>query len=95
MNTLNEWASDPDATHVAVTPDDAELEKLFEELAANISKPGATNIVIDEVINPDFAITSVTPPTKGNAMMTDSNTIQWKIDKLGVSSNERVSGVLY
>lgn len=88
VNTLNEWASDPDATHVAVTPDDAELEKLFEELAANISKPGATNIVIDEVINPDFAITSVTPPTKGNAMMTDSNTIQWKIDKLGVSSNE-------
>ena len=88
VNTLNEWASDPDATHVAVTPDDAELEKLFEDLAANISKPGATNIVIDEVINPDFVITSVTPPTKGNAMMTDSNTIQWKIDKLGVSSNE-------
>jgi Uncharacterized protein encoded in toxicity protection region of plasmid R478, contains von Willebrand factor (vWF) domain len=45
---LNDWATDPDASHVAVTPDDAELEELFADLAANISKPGATNIVIDE-----------------------------------------------
>ena len=40
VNTLNEWASDPDASHVAVTPDAAELERLFANLAANISKPG-------------------------------------------------------
>ena len=47
VNVLNDWATDPDASHVAVTPDDAELEDLFADLAANISKPGATNIVID------------------------------------------------
>ena len=40
VNALNDWASDPDATHVAVTPDSAELEELFAELAANISKTG-------------------------------------------------------
>ena len=39
MNVLNDWATDPDASHVAVTPDDAELEDLFADLAANISKP--------------------------------------------------------
>lgn len=88
VNVLNDWATDPDASHVAVTPDDAELEDLFKDLAANISKTGATNIVIDEVVNPDFMITSVTPPTKGTAMTINSHTIQWKISELGVSANE-------
>ncbi len=91
VNVLNDWATDPDASHVAVTPDDSELEDLFRDLAANISKPGATNIVIDEVLNPDFNIISITPPTKGTAEMTGSNTLQWKIPQLGVSANEGAS----
>lgn len=89
--TLNDWATDPDASHVAVTPDDAQLEDLFKDLAANISKTGATNIVIDEVVDSDFIITSMLPPTKGTAMMIDSNTIQWKIQELGVTANEGAS----
>lgn len=88
VDALNDWATDPDDSHVAVTPNDDELEDLFRDLAANISKTGATNIVIDEVVNPDFAITSVTPPTKGTAVMINSNTLQWKISELGVSGNE-------
>ena len=95
VSVLNDWASDPDASHVAVTPDDADLGELFKDLAANISKTGATNIVIDEVVNSDFTITSVIPPTKGTAMMIDSNTIQWKIDELGVSANEGASLEFY
>lgn len=95
VSVLNDWATDPDASHVAVTPDDSELEELFKDLAANISKPGATNIVIDEVVNPDFSITSLIPPTKGTAMMSDSNTIQWKIQELGVSANEGASLEFY
>ena len=39
---------------MAVTPDAADLEDLFRDLAANISKTGATDIVIDEVVNADF-----------------------------------------
>lgn len=88
VSVLNDWATDPDDSHVAVTPDDADLEDLFRDLAANISKTGATNIVIDEVVNPDFTITSVTPPTKGTAMMVNATTLQWKIAELGVSANE-------
>ncbi len=91
VSVLNDWATDPDASHVAVTPDDADLEQIFADLAANISKPGATNIVIDEVINPDFSITTVDMPTKGTATLIDSNTIKWEIDELGVSSNEGAS----
>lgn len=95
VNVLNDWATDPDASHVAVTPDDAALEDLFEDLAANISKPGATNIVIDEVINSDFVITSTLQPSKGTSMLVNSTTLQWRIDELGVTGNEGASLEFY
>lgn len=88
VSTLNDWATDPDASHVAVTPDDAELEDLFADLAANISKPGATNIVIDEVVNAAFVITSVLSPNKGTATLINSNTLKWSIASLGTSASE-------
>lgn len=72
MGVLNDWASDPAATHVAVTPDTADLEELFAELAANISKTGATNIVINEKVTDDFVVTSVLNPTVGSATMLNS-----------------------
>ena len=43
VSVLNDWATDPDASHVAVTPDDSDLEDLFADIAANISKPGAAD----------------------------------------------------
>lgn len=84
-NVLNEWATDPDASHVAVTPDAADLENLFADLAVNISKPGATKIVIDEEVNSDFAIVSVSQPDKGSAMMVDAHRLQWNIEQLDVT----------
>lgn len=95
VSVLNDWATDPDASHVAVTPDDSELEDLFADLASNISKPGATDIVIDEIINPDFVITSISSPTKGTALSVNPTTLQWKIDELGVSGNEGASLEFY
>ena len=88
VDTLNEWASDPDAAHVAITPDAADLEELFAELAANISKPGATDIVIDEVVSPDLVITNVLTPAKGSASMLDARSLRWTIPQLGVSASE-------
>jgi Ca-activated chloride channel family protein len=93
--TLNEWATDPDATHVAVTPDEAELEELFAELAANITKAGATNIVINEVVNPDFRITDIDPPTEGTATMLSPNSIRWNITELGVTDSESATLAFY
>lgn len=88
VSVLNDWATDPDSSHVAVTPDEADLEDLFADLAANISKPGATNIVIDEIVNPDFIITGINIPSKGAVIMVNANTLQWRISELGVSGNE-------
>lgn len=87
-NVLNDWATDPDASHVSIAPSDSDLENLFADLAANISKPGATNIVLDEVVNPDFVITSILVPTKGTASMIDATSLKWTINQLGSTSNE-------
>ena len=88
VTALEAWATAPAASHVSITPDAADLEQLFAELAANISKPGATNIVIDEVLNSDFHITSISTSTKGSATMLDSNSLRWNIDSLGTTASE-------
>ena len=85
---LNDWASDPDSAYVAIAPSDDELKDLFEDLARNITKPGATNIVIDETVTDCFRILSLSAPTKGTATLTDERTLQWKIAQLGVSQSE-------
>lgn len=88
VDALNDWATDPNDTHVAVTPDEAELEEIFAELAANISKTGATNIEINEVVNSDFVITSVLNPTVGSAATLSATALRWTIPELGVSASE-------
>ena len=85
---LNAWASAPPASYVSITPDDAELEKLFEDLAQNIVKPGATDILINEQVNDCFQITAVSAPAKGTATLTGPQSLQWRIDELGVTASE-------
>lgn len=85
---LKDWASDPDSAYVAITPDDEELEDLFGDLAQNIAKPGATNIVITDNVRPCFRILSLFSPTKGTASMVNATTVKWMIDKLGVTQSE-------
>ncbi len=91
IQALNDWSSDPDSAYVAITPNDTELEDLFEDLANNISNPGATNIVLTDKIADCFKITALSAPTKGTASLIDSNTIEWKIDELGVTQSEGAS----
>ena len=85
---LDNWVSEPPSSYVAITPDAEELEKLFEDLARNISKPGATDIVLTDVISACFRITSVMQPTKGTAVRINDNEVRWQIDELGVTQSE-------
>jgi len=87
-SALEDWASKPASAYVAITPDDAELEDLFENLARDISNPGATNVVVADTVSPCFRITSVAMPTKGTASLLNANTVQWQIDELGVTQSE-------
>ena len=85
---LRDWASDPDDAYVAITPDDEDLEDLFAGLAENLSKPGATDIVIDETVTACFRILSADTPTKGAVTLTGDRSLQWKIAELGVRKSE-------
>ncbi len=85
---LNSWATEPYNSHVYVTPDAEDLEQLFSQLAVNITKPGATNITIDETVTSDFVITSILQPANGSATTIDAHSLRWNIPKLGVVENE-------
>ncbi len=86
--SLDDWASEPSSSYVTITPDDEKLEDIFENLAKNISKPGATGIVLKDVISPCFNIVSVSSPTKGNADILSKTSLKWEIDELGVTGSE-------
>ena len=88
QQALEDWSSKPSASYVVITPNEGELEEVFEDLARNISKPGATNVDIVDEIHPCFRITSISSPTKGTASMLGSNTVRWRIDQLGVTQSE-------
>lgn len=87
-DAIRDWASDPDSAFVAITPNDEELEKLFEDLARNITKPGATDIVIEDLVVPCFKITDVGTPTKGTATLVNDRKVRWTIEELGVKGSE-------
>ncbi|WP_250278550.1 vWA domain-containing protein [[Clostridium] colinum] len=91
ITTLNDWATDPDNTHVYIAPTPDDLEEIFKTLAANISKVGATNIVIDEVLNSNFNIVEILTPNIGNASLINNTTLKWTINELGKTSNEGAS----
>lgn len=88
---LESWASSPASAYVVITPSDEELENIFSDLADNISKPGATDIVIKDVISSCFKITSLSTPTKGTASLLNQTSLQWKIDELGARNSEGAS----
>ncbi len=86
--TLDNWATPPSASHVLIAPTDQDLEQAFETLAQNISKPGATNIVIEETVNPDFKILSVLLAEEGTVVKESDTTLKWSIPQLGVTANQ-------
>ena len=88
INALNDWASDPNVTHVAIAPDSSQLNQIFADLAENLSVPGATNIVIVEELNPDFVIISPPVASVGTISQLTENSFQWTIDELGASATE-------
>lgn len=87
-DALFEWASEPPEAFVAITPNAEELAELFENLARNITKPGATDIVIRDIISDCFRITSISSPTKGTATLVNNTTVEWRLDELGVNASE-------
>ena len=55
----------------------------FADIAQSISKPGATGIVVDEVVHSGFPDYQHPHPQKGDATLMGPNTIRWTIEELG------------
>lgn len=87
-NALDEWASDPSSSYVAIAPDDEQLKEIFENLAKNIVKPGATGIVVTDTVDSCFRITGMSMPTKGTAALLNATTVRWEIEELGTTASE-------
>lgn len=85
---LEDWASKPSSEFVAIAPSEEELLKIFEDLAASISKAGATGISITDTVNSCFEIVDIAKPNFGTASITSDTTLDWKIDKLGTKETE-------
>lgn len=91
LPALISWASEPASAYVAIAPTEAELEELFEDLARNITKPGATNIVLTDTVNDCFQITGLNSPSKGSAVLQGNNRVVWSIPELGTTGSEGAS----
>lgn len=88
LPALVSWASEPASAYVAIAPTEAELEDLFEDLARNITKPGATDIVLTDTVSDCFQITGLNSPTKGSAVLQGTNRVVWSISELGTTGSE-------
>lgn len=91
LPALVSWASEPASAYVAIAPTEAELEELFENLARNITKPGATDIILTDTVSDCFQITGLQSPTKGAATLRGTNQVMWNIDALGTTGSEGAS----
>lgn len=56
--------------------------------APDNGRPGATSILIDEVVNQDFTILGVGVPTNGTAMVMSEQAVRWQMEALGAETTE-------
>ncbi len=77
---LNNWATDPDGSHVFITPSSSELEAIFEAIGAAIVVPAATSITVTDTVNGHFAVSGAAA-SKGTVNQA-GNVLTWTIDQL-------------
>ena len=81
---LNLWATDPDSTHVAYTEDEAQLDRVFRQIAAEVILAGARDAVIQEQLTKDFKIVKAHTPDVGTVDITGPQTLTWNIGSTGI-----------
>lgn len=83
---LAQIASDPDASHVFMTPDAAQLSALATEIADTIQNPAATNVVLNAIAAAPFS------PVAGSNSVTAGTSVpipggfRWTIPTLGTET---------
>lgn len=79
---LNMIASDPDSTHVYLTPDPTQLSALALDIAETIQSPAATNVVLDLQVGAPFMPVGGSTVTTGSLVGMPPAGFRWSIPTL-------------
>lgn len=85
-DTLRAWVSLPPEDHVLLAPTASELEEAFEALARELLEAGARNVVVRDILGPQFTVLSVEQPSVGWAEAQDARTVVWRMDELAANA---------
>ena len=84
VGELRDWATDPDGTHVFITPSSAELQAIFEAIGAAIVVPAATDVTVVDTVHDHFSVSGAAA-SKGTVVQAD-NVLTWTIDELNTET---------
>jgi uncharacterized protein YegL len=81
---LADWASDPDSTHLFITPSPAQLNAIFQAIGAAVVVPAATGITVVDTVHGHFGVSgaAVSKGSLGQA----GNVLTWTIPALQTES---------
>lgn len=82
------WASAPASTYVALAADTTQLDEAFSKVAGEVVLAGALDMKIEEVLNPDFKIVGIDPPSHGTAVLIDPQKLEWTAPAVGAAGAE-------
>lgn len=81
---LADWATDPNSSHLFITPSPAQLNAIFQSIGAAVVVPAATGITVVDTVNGHFAASgaAVSKGTLGQS----GNVLTWTIPALQTES---------
>ena len=88
LAAMEQWASSPSSAYMAVTPNFNEIQTLFKNMFRDISKDGATNLVVTDTIGDCFSVVSVDETSKGSAEILNDKQVRWSMNSLGKTTSE-------
>lgn len=84
VTQLNNWATDPDSSHVFLATDSDALQAIFEAIGAAIVVPAATNVQVVDTVDSHFTV-SAESASKGTVVRI-GNELTWSIPELGTET---------
>ena len=89
------WASTPTDIYVSHTDHAEQIERVFDEITAEVVEAGARDVEILEELNPDFRINRIVRTQGGAARITGEQTLLWRLDHAGVESSTTTSSLTF
>ncbi len=77
---LQDWATDPDSSHVFIAPNAGDLTAVFEAIGAAVVTPAATDITVTATVSDHFAVSG--PAASTGTVGQAGNVLTWTIADL-------------